>query len=88
MKRIYVSKNFTKRYAKGIQPFPNLSKKVEHRIQLFLNDKLNPILKDHALVGKLKGYRSFALGGDLRIIYVEFEEYYLFTDIGSHNQVY
>jgi len=36
----------------------------------------------------MKGLRAFSVGGDLRVVYRETEEYYEFLDIGSHNQVY
>jgi addiction module RelE/StbE family toxin len=45
-------------------------------------------LNDHPLTGKLKGLRAFSVGGDVRVVYQEAENYYLFLDIGSHNQVY
>ena len=45
-------------------------------------------LDDHALIGSMKGLRAFSIGGDVRVVYREADEYYEFLDIGSHNQVY
>ena len=45
-------------------------------------------LNDHGLVGKKLGLRAFAMSGDIRIVYAETEEAYVFLDVGSHNQVY
>lgn len=45
-------------------------------------------LHDHALSGKLKSRRAFSVSGDIRVIYEELEEAYVFLDIGTHSQVY
>jgi len=45
-------------------------------------------LHDHALTGKLAGKRAFSIAGDIRVIYVEFDDFIVFLDIGTHNQVY
>ncbi len=57
-------------------------------MEMFLKDRTQPILKDHILLGKLNGKRSFSIGGDLRIIYSETKTTYIFELIGTHNQVY
>jgi addiction module RelE/StbE family toxin len=46
------------------------------------------LLDDHALKGKMKGKRAFSITDDVRVIYVESDNVFVFLDIGSHNQVY
>jgi addiction module RelE/StbE family toxin len=57
-------------------------------LQLFTEGVRDYPLDDHTLVGTMKGLRAFSVGGDLRVVYRETDEYYEFLDVGSHNQVY
>jgi mRNA-degrading endonuclease YafQ of YafQ-DinJ toxin-antitoxin module len=34
------------------------------------------------------GLRAFSVSGDVRVIYYETDEAYVFTDVGTHAQVY
>ena len=83
MKLLKLDKNFKKNYDKRIFPNEKLRKQAEERTSIFL---INP--KDHVLKGNMKPKRSFSVSGDIRIIYLEYKNHYLFLDIGSHNQVY
>lgn len=63
---------------------------IDDALLKFAEDHLDPILRDHALKGKMKGLRAFSAGFDLRVIYREkggFIEVIL-LDAGTHNQVY
>jgi mRNA interferase YafQ len=92
MIKLVVSKNFRKRYKERIRGNKKLVKRVEERIKLFIEDRYNPILKDHKLQGKYLGLGAFSIAGDLRIIYRENNEGEIsiidLLDIGTHNQVY
>lgn len=59
------------------------------RLELFEEDPANPLLRHHALTGKLKGFYSINVTGDVRALY-EFidNEIYLYDMIGSHSQLY
>lgn len=81
-------KNFLKSYKKRILPNSSLDKKFKERLKLFLEDKSNSILKDHALKGKKSKYRAFSITGDTRAVYEKVSGGILFHDIGTHNQVY
>ena len=86
MKSILLHKHFEKRYAK-------LSKKIKvafkERKILFLENMYNPLLGTHALHGKYKGYQSFNVTGDIRVVYKEEEkDIFLFADIGTHPELY
>jgi len=83
------STGFRKAFKKRIKNDSKLVKKTTERIQLFLDNPQNPVLKDHQLIGKLKNNRSFWVTGDVRIVYFQIsKDEVLFIDIGSHNQVY
>ena len=81
--------SFQKAYQKRIKFHSQLAKQTKARILLFINDRSNPILKDHQLSGTKKWYKAFSVTGDVRIVYKEISESeVMFIDIGSHNQVY
>ncbi|KKS14076.1 hypothetical protein A2617_03520 [Candidatus Daviesbacteria bacterium RIFOXYD1_FULL_41_10] len=86
--KIHFTKDFKKTYKKRVQSNNNLAKRFELRYDLFENDPTNPVLKDHALFGKLQGHRAFSTTGDIRVVYYIFKDTCYFIDIGTHNQVY
>lgn len=86
--KVYYHKNFWKDYRQRVIKNVKLEAKFKQRLLLFLEDKNNPLLKDHILVGSKLGYRSFSVTGDCRVIYEETSEGILLHNIGSHNQVY
>ncbi len=59
-------RNFEKQYKKLKIIERN---KFKQRIDVFIKDEFNPILNNHALRGKCKGYRSINVTGDIRAIY-------------------
>lgn len=65
---ISYSKNFIKQ-AKKLSP--ELRKKLQERVILFSDDPLSPILRNHALRGKYKQYRSIDITGDVRALYLQ-----------------
>ncbi|MFZ2202125.1 MAG: type II toxin-antitoxin system mRNA interferase toxin, RelE/StbE family [Microgenomates group bacterium] len=80
---------FKKNFKKRIEPNGNLVKRFKLRVKLFLTNRENPILRDHALIGKKLMLRAFSIAGDIRIVYkLEKQDLAIFLDIGSHNQVY
>lgn len=86
--RIRYHKNFWKSYRQRIIKNFKLEAKFKQRLKLFLEDKNNPILKDHRLIGSKSRYRSFSITGDFRVIYEETNDGILLHNIGTHNQVY
>lgn len=87
--QILLSKDFIKHYRRRIPVGTSLEEQYQERLAIFIKDKKSSILKDHKLKGKLKGKRAFSIAGDIRVIYVEeSKNMIVFTDIGSHNQVY
>ena len=83
--KVIFSTGFKKDYRKLSEKIKN---RFESRLALFLKDKNNRILKDHALMGKYGGYRSINITGDWRAIYWEEGQEIIFMAIGTHSQLY
>ncbi len=84
--RIALHKNFKKRYKKLGESERRLFRK---RRNLFLKNPFHPLLHNHALHGEYGGYRSFNVGGDLRVIYEEIDRSTAhFILIGTHAELY
>lgn len=71
----------------------NFSQKVIHqfneRVKLFTKSPESSLLNDHPLRGNLKGYRSFSVTKDIRVIYEIVDDNMVrFLNIGTHEQVY
>jgi len=85
MKSISLHRNFEKKYSK-------LPKKIKdafkERRNLFLADIHHPLLDVHMLHGKRKGYQSFNVTGNIRVVYKETKEIFLLVDIGTHGELY
>lgn len=82
------TKNFLKHYETRVAKNQRLVNRFQERLDLFLRDPQNPILKDHRLTGARKHLRAFSVTGDVRVLYYrEGNEIYL-VDIGTHSQVY
>jgi addiction module RelE/StbE family toxin len=80
---------FIKAFKKRISRDVKLVNKFEKRLDLFLKNPHNPLLRDHSLIGAMRGYRSFSVTADIRVIYYQKDETVaVFYDIGTHNQVY
>lgn len=80
-----IHKNFSKRYKKLSQSQKN---KFKERRNLFLQDEFNPILNNHALTGKYKGYRSINVTGDIRVVFKREDESVVFVKIDAHSNLY
>lgn len=88
MKHLYKNKEFVKHYDQRIKPNPKLVKRFDERIRLFVSGERGQPLNDHRLKGTKLGQRAFWIAGDIRVVYIETADSYIFVDIGSHNQVY
>ena len=81
-------KNFIKNYRKRILHNKKLDRQFERRLKLFIMDPVNPILKNHKLIGGKIEYRAFSVSGDIRVIYKKLNGRILLYDVGTHSQVY
>lgn len=83
--KVSYSKNFIKQ-AKKLHT--EARKKLLERITIFSDNPLHPILRNHALKGKYKDYRSIDVTGDIRALYLQKENEAIFDTIGTHSQLY
>ena len=88
MKPVKRHKQFEKNFKKRIAPHAALTDLFVDRLTLFMAGHRQYPLADHALTGSLKGKRAFSIANDIRVIYLETPDEYLFLDIGTHAQVY
>mgnify|MGYP001304198862 FL=1 len=65
-------------------------RRVEAALTLFMDQPFHPVLKNHALAGKLRGLRAISAGYDLRIVYEEEGGHatVLLLNTGTHDEVY
>jgi addiction module RelE/StbE family toxin len=65
-------------------------KLVTHAVEIFAKNPFEPRLRNHALHGNMKGFRSFSAAYNLRIIYQEegghIKVYMI--NVGTHDEVY
>jgi len=67
----------------------NQRKKCDARLLFFERNPYDPLLNNHPLKGKYKGYRSINITGDLRAIYCILDNetaYFIFID--THSNLY
>ncbi len=84
---IQYHRNFTKAFLKLST---KIQDKVESVLEIFQNDPHASQLDNHVLHGKQKGERAISVGGNLRIVFIEKNNYEFveLLNIGSHTQVY
>lgn len=88
MKRIVRDKQFLKHYKLRIAGNPKLVKHFAERIRLFMSGERGQPINDHPLRGEKLTLRAFSVTGDVRVVYRETQDAYIFLDVGTHNQVY
>ena len=86
--QIKYHRQFSKNFSKRIASKSKLVAQFQSRLDLFIENPNDLVLKDHKLTGKLSNYRAFSITGDIRVVYkIVNNDLWLF-DIGTHNQVY
>jgi len=85
--RIKTHKNFEKSFLK--LPL-KIQEKVKKTIEIFKKDPHESQLDNHSLHGKQKGQRAVSVGGDIRIVLLEENNYDTveLLNVGTHTQVY
>jgi addiction module RelE/StbE family toxin len=79
------SKNFKKQYL--LLP-KNIRVKFKVRLSILLENQNNPQLNKHKLSGPYNNLWSINITGDIRAIYQQIDNIYLFSAIGSHSELY
>ena len=87
--KILYHKSFKKSYKKRFLHNKKVVDVISLRIQLFSINPNDLKLRTHTLLGSRKGFYSFSVTGDIRIIfYYDQNNDAVLIDIGTHNQVY
>ncbi|MGL6022599.1 MAG: type II toxin-antitoxin system RelE/ParE family toxin [Chitinophagaceae bacterium] len=87
---ISFSSSFKKRFSKKIAK-TKLEDLFWLKLQLFINDPFDDILKTHKLSGKLTGLWSFSLDYSIRVVFYftnDNPKKAILVDIGTHDEVY
>lgn len=81
---------FLPKFKKQYQKLPTkLQQQFDDRLRLFMVDPTAPQLRVHPLKGKMAGYWSMNISGDLRALYlVRGGDIIIFALIGTHSQLY
>jgi mRNA-degrading endonuclease YafQ of YafQ-DinJ toxin-antitoxin module len=83
------SSSFRRAFKKRIKGNVDLEAKFWKKLEQFIADPYHPSLKTHKLSGKLKDFWSFSVDYDERVLfYFPEDDKAIFTDIGSHDEVY
>jgi addiction module RelE/StbE family toxin len=80
----------TKAFAKQFNKLPDkIQKKFEERLEIFIKDQFSPILNTHSLIGEYKGFWSFNINSDDRVIFEQLpkNEVKLYA-VGTHSKLY
>jgi addiction module RelE/StbE family toxin len=67
---------------------PEIRNKLLEKVAVFSRNPLYPTLRNHALKGKYKGYRSIDITGDVRALYLQRSSEAIFDVVGTHSQLY
>lgn len=83
---IRFSKKFQKQYKKLA---PAVQLRFKSRLAVWNQEPMSPQLNHHVLTGKLAGFHSINVGGDVRALYqVADDSLVIFEKIGTHSQLY
>jgi addiction module RelE/StbE family toxin len=82
---ISYSKAFIKQ-AKKLSP--EIRKKILECVAVFSKNPLHSTLRNHALRGKYKGYRSIDITGNVRALYLQHDTEATFDAVGTRSQLY
>lgn len=86
--------NYSKQFDKQLRKAPlEIKIAFRNKLLLFLGNQFHPQLNNHALTGKLSGYRSINITGDWRAFYSFYpidsgKIIIIFEVIGTHSQLY
>ena len=84
----HYSPHFIAKYKKIAKRNKKLSDQIKEKIAQFLRDKNNASLNLHKLKGSMDDSWSFSIESNIRVILMYSGDTIIFTDIGSHDEVY
>lgn len=88
MKPIKYSSKFKSMYKQYIGREDLLVQEFLLAVEIFFNSRESAYINDHDLEENLEGFRAFSVNDDIRVIYRETEDSFVFLRVGPHNVVY
>jgi len=89
MTEIAFSRSFQKAFKRKVRNEPTLEKRFWERVAIFKENPYDPKLKTHKLSGSMRGWWSFSVEYDVRVVFSFVEPgRVVFVDIGTHEEVY
>ena len=89
MTEITFSSSFKRAFKKRIEGRKDLEGKFWKRVEIFQSNLFDSRLRTHKLSGELKEFWSFTVEYDVRVVFqFAAKNRALFTDIGTHDEVY
>jgi len=80
---------FARQFKKHYKKSPSaIRKSFDERLEIFLSDPDNAILKNHPLKGDLSGNFTINIAGDWRAVYAVDGGVIVFVALGTHSQLY
>jgi addiction module RelE/StbE family toxin len=86
--KTYVSSYAQRKFKKLAKTNPELSGKIDKKLNLFSKNPTHPSLRLHKLTGRKVEEWSISIAEDLRLIFQRIEDGILVVDFGSHDEVY
>ena len=83
--RIGYKKRFLKKLKKSS---PKLREQFQEHLDMFLEDKFNPILENHSVDKAYPGCRSINVTGNYRALFQEVGDVVIFVELGTHLELY
>jgi len=89
MTEIVLASGFRKAFKRKVRGNKNLEVRFRDRVAFFQENPFDPKLKTHRLSGQLRGFWSFSIDYDTRVVFsFTNPNRALFVDIGTHEEVY
>ncbi|MBI3956303.1 hypothetical protein HY339_03535 [Candidatus Gottesmanbacteria bacterium] len=85
---IHEASNYSRKFEKLVKHDPDLGKKVDRKLQLFLVNRNYPSLRLHKIEVAGETVWSISIDLKIRMLFSHVEDGILLFDIGSHDEVY
>ena len=82
--------SFSSKFKKQYKKLPtSIKDRFDESLLIFSKNKNDSVLNGHKLHGKFKNFKSIDITGDMRAVYEEISESFVyFVSIGSHSKLY
>ena len=85
---ILPSSYFSRKYKKFVKKHPQLSSKIDQKLELFRTDQNHPSLRLHKLSAKNAEVWSISISTEIRVLFTYTSGGVILIDVGSHDEVY